>query len=201
MSEENLAQIEKSWRQEPSDIAVLKAATENLNAYPPEVRTIIIEEARKRGLVDSDGRPVPETKVSDIIKDRAERIEDLLLEKFCYQIHTLGAFWIIISILGILGMLFHRERLIDPIGIPNESTVDVVIFVLVAMVWISIGVLIWFGHIWAVYIGLVLSYLQLIGLFLSSPGLAIIIQIMMIIKAHRVIRWAKQMRTVDVWFK
>jgi hypothetical protein len=42
------------WQQTP-DAAVLKAATEDLAEYPPEIQNIIVEEAKQRGLAEKGG--------------------------------------------------------------------------------------------------------------------------------------------------
>ena len=47
------AKIKALWQGE-TDEWVLKAATENINEYPPEVRIIIRDEALKRGLLKYD---------------------------------------------------------------------------------------------------------------------------------------------------
>ena len=57
MSEIELDQIKKMWAKE-IDNYLLKAATEDLSNYTEEVQRVIIEEAHKRELVDSNGRLV-----------------------------------------------------------------------------------------------------------------------------------------------
>ena len=50
MEESKIKEIAAAWQSE-IDSYVLKAATENINEYPPEVRIIIRDEALKRGLL------------------------------------------------------------------------------------------------------------------------------------------------------
>lgn len=50
-SQYSIEEIKKLWQQEPRDDCVLKAATQNKNEYPPEIQTIIEEEAILRGLL------------------------------------------------------------------------------------------------------------------------------------------------------
>ena len=57
MSKAEWNEIKEMWAKEVDDY-LLKAATEDLNNYPEEVQRVIIEEAHKRGLVDSNGRLV-----------------------------------------------------------------------------------------------------------------------------------------------
>lgn len=45
----------KLWQQTPN-AAVLKAATEDLAEYPPDIQKIIVEEAKQRGLIEKDAK-------------------------------------------------------------------------------------------------------------------------------------------------
>lgn len=74
MRESRLDEIERAWQREPSDRAILKACTEDLTEYPPEVQRIIIIEAQKRCLVDSNGRPVEDCQ--DITETEQEDFSD-----------------------------------------------------------------------------------------------------------------------------
>lgn len=44
----NLEKTRELWRQEPDDNAVFKAATEDIEEYPPEIQSVIKEEAERR---------------------------------------------------------------------------------------------------------------------------------------------------------
>ena len=72
-----LHQIEKAWQREGSDKYVLKAATEDLGEYTPEVQTIILKEAQKRGLTDSHGHPVSETDTEEDPESTPAKILDV----------------------------------------------------------------------------------------------------------------------------
>ena len=44
----SIQEVKESWRQEPDDNAVFKAATEDIEEYPPEIQAVIKEEAERR---------------------------------------------------------------------------------------------------------------------------------------------------------
>jgi predicted phage tail protein len=44
----DLEEVRKLWRREPDDNRVFRAATEDIEEYPPEIQTIIKEEAEQR---------------------------------------------------------------------------------------------------------------------------------------------------------
>jgi hypothetical protein len=44
----NLEEVRELWRQEPDDDRVFRATTEDIEEYPPEIQTIIKEEADRR---------------------------------------------------------------------------------------------------------------------------------------------------------
>jgi len=48
----NLEEIRKLWQQEPDDNRLFRAATEDIEEYPPEIQTIIKEEAVRRHLIE-----------------------------------------------------------------------------------------------------------------------------------------------------
>jgi len=44
----SIQEVKELWRQEPDDKAVFKAATEDIEEYPPEIQAVIKEEAERR---------------------------------------------------------------------------------------------------------------------------------------------------------
>jgi len=50
----SIEEVRKLWL-ESLDEDVLRAATEDIKGYPPEIQNIIIEEAKKRQLIEIDG--------------------------------------------------------------------------------------------------------------------------------------------------
>ncbi|MHC4075740.1 MAG: hypothetical protein ACYSRZ_04925 [Planctomycetota bacterium] len=44
----NIEKVKELWRQEPNDDAIFKAATEDIEEYPPEIQAVIKEEVERR---------------------------------------------------------------------------------------------------------------------------------------------------------
>ncbi len=50
----SIQEVKELWRQEPDDNAVFKAATDDIEEYPPEIQAVIKEEAeRRRRLIET----------------------------------------------------------------------------------------------------------------------------------------------------
>lgn len=101
---------------------------------------------------------------------------------------ALGAFWIIIAVIVALAGVFVMQ-------------VDVIVFAFVmvaSFLWFVLGVCTCLKQIWAVYVGLALSYLSVLGNIANKNVCAIVLLIAAIIQAHRVIKWASQMRAAGL---
>lgn len=117
-----------------------------------------------------------------------------LLKDFRTQIHALGGFWIFIGSLACgLALLFGVTG--DPV---QETAILIGILLAAGAIWLSIGVLACYKQIGAVYVGLVLSYLSLIGNLLSFNVCTLIIFILVVVQAHRVLGWAKQLTRMGI---
>jgi hypothetical protein len=55
----DLEEVRKLWWQEPDDNRVFRAATEDIEEYPPEIQTIIKEEAERRHTTQDNTEPIP----------------------------------------------------------------------------------------------------------------------------------------------
>lgn len=117
--------------------------------------------------------------------------------KFRQQIHALGAFWIIIGFAAIAlatvasSLLREGPRVID---MSPDRTIIIAVILSTGIAWIVVGVLSCLKQLWAVYVGLVLSYVSLTGNLLNLNFCGLIIVIVVILQAHRVIAWAKRMQ-------
>jgi hypothetical protein len=119
-------------------------------------------------------------------------VDRVMVKKFRDQILALGVLWIIIGTLaaglGVFGL-----------GRTSDAPVLLSIVVILGLAWIVIGVLACLKHMWAVYAGLVLSYLSLVGQLVNlNLNLGLLVVILVIFQAHRVIGWAKQMRAAGI---
>lgn len=119
-----------------------------------------------------------------------------LVKDFRTQIHALGAFWIFIGGLA-LALVAFAASLVDP---GESPALFMGILGGLGLVWLALGVLTCCKQIWAVYVGLVLSYLSLIGnlVTLNFNLCSLILLIAAIAQAHRVISWARQMTHMGI---
>lgn len=119
-----------------------------------------------------------------------------LVKDFRTQIHALGAFWIFIGGLA-LALVAFAASLVDP---GESPALFMAILGGLGLVWLTLGVLTCCKQLWAVYVGLVLSYLSLIGnlVTLNFNICSLILLIAAIAQAHRVIGWAGQMTRMGI---
>lgn len=118
-----------------------------------------------------------------------------LVRQFRTQAHALGALWIIIgtAAVAVAGLAFQGNAfLANNLGGSTQILLGIVASM--GALWFALGLLTCLKQIWAVYIGLVLSYLSLLGQVVNFNICGCIIVILMILQAHRVIGWAKKMR-------
>jgi hypothetical protein len=122
-----------------------------------------------------------------------------LVKKFRQQIHALGAFWIIIGGVAVLLVvrMLRGTTLPDGGDEPRFFLVGGVVG-LVGFAWIVLGVLACLKNLWAVYVGLVLSYASVLLQLLSFNICSIVILIIVILQAHRVIGWGNKMRAAGI---
>jgi tetratricopeptide (TPR) repeat protein len=144
-------------------------------------------------------------RLDDIRLPRA--IDPELIHSFRQQIHALGALWIILGAanVALAGLaLGARGGLKDWFG--TDDRVFWIVAGLVGLFNCAIGVLTCLKRLWAVYVSLALGYLTLLQLVLTvltgrtnfGTILALGLIILVIRQGHRVIGWAKKMRTAGV---
>lgn len=121
-----------------------------------------------------------------------------VLIKFRQQMTALGGLWTFFGVLT-LAAVIALTALSDQIPNPELQS----IFVLAVLggssvLWLTVGIATCFKQMWAVYVGLGISYLGLLSniLQLNLCGLAILIAV--IIQGHRVLGFAKQLRAARV---
>jgi hypothetical protein len=131
-------------------------------------------------------------------------IDPELVKKFRQQIHALGGLWIIIGSAALAWAVFGfgaRGRLWgdpDPDFFSGEVLVLLVTIAVTGSVYLSVGVAACLKHMWAVYAGLVLGYVSLLAQLAKFNVCGIFIIILVIVQAHRVIRWTRQMHAAGV---
>jgi hypothetical protein len=118
-----------------------------------------------------------------------------VLKDFRTQIVALGAVWIIMALLAV-GIGVMAGSVLDQ----DESTAQILLIVLgvSGLIWGTLGVFTCLKQMWAVYVGLVLSYLSVIGNLLNFNLCALIIVVVVIIQAHRVIGFARELARAGI---
>ena len=120
-----------------------------------------------------------------------------LVKQFRQQMHSLGALWIIIGILVALmgyAIEMHFREVREEGQNILEQHIMVGILVLAGVAWLGLGVITCLKQIWAVWVGLILSYLMALNSLLSLNICGLVIMGAAIFQAHRVIGWAKEMK-------
>ncbi|HYH66491.1 MAG TPA: hypothetical protein VD866_17490 [Urbifossiella sp.] len=121
-----------------------------------------------------------------------------IIRKFREQIHALGAVWIILGGLA-EGLVVVAQFVMK--DAPRDIPLDSPFWLFVAAVglgWFMLGVCTCLKQMWAVYGGLILSYMSFAGQLMNLNICAGIIVLLVILQAHRVIGWARQMREAGV---
>jgi hypothetical protein len=123
-----------------------------------------------------------------------------LVKDFRSQIHALGGFWIFIGGLVAVLMVVASGTLVGQAGEVDENArlIAMGIFFAIGGAWIALGVFTCLKQMWAVYVGLVLSYLSVIGNVINLNVCGLVILAAVIIQAHRVIGWSKQLRQAGI---
>jgi hypothetical protein len=121
-----------------------------------------------------------------------------LVTKFRQQIHALGAFWIFIGglaiVLAAIGLAGNR-------GFVNQDRLQSLVLAVVGVIgmgWCLLGVLTCLKHLWAIYVGLALSYLSIPVQLLSLNLCGVAVLIVVVLQAHRVIGWANRMQSAGI---
>ena len=125
----------------------------------------------------------------------AEPVDPELIKRFRREIHGLGGIWIFF---GICGLALAAGALSGAARARGIEPAAGVIFGLVGLCWLAAGVLACLKKMWAVYAGLVLSYIGVLGNLIKFNPCGLIIIIIVLIQAHRTISWAKKMQAQQI---
>ncbi|HUE73781.1 MAG TPA: hypothetical protein VMP01_23075 [Pirellulaceae bacterium] len=127
------------------------------------------------------------------------------LAAFRQQIHAIGGAWIVF---GVFLLMFVPTVSLgaspsrDAYGnIREGNVVSLIAGIIVAalgIAWILAGI----GTCWksrpGAYVGLAISYFVLLGLLMIRDPCSSVILIIVLIQAHRVLRWAKQLTAAGI---
>ncbi|MCC6511526.1 MAG: hypothetical protein IT423_20675, partial [Pirellulaceae bacterium] len=126
-------------------------------------------------------------------------VDTKLIRDFRAQILALGVLWIVF---GLAAMAIIPAALYGAFpGIDGDVTrIAILVAVVgsVALGWLVSGVAALCKLSWGVYLGLVFSYISLIGNLLQVSVCGVVILLVVIIQAHRVLGFAKQMKSQGI---
>lgn len=134
-------------------------------------------------------------------------IDTDLIRRFRREIHGLAGVWIFFSIVSLLlGLVIMKngEAIGVARGLPQDAAEMIGLLILgLAVVWGACGFGAAYKQIWAVYLGLILGYISIVGnlINLGQQGAntcGIIIQAFVIIQSHRVLGFAAKLKRAGV---
>ena len=132
-------------------------------------------------------------------RKKSGSVDSELVRRFRREIHGLGGFWIFVGVLvtGVAMFLVGGNGQLQ-----NAKEIGLVIGAL-GILYIGLGVCACLKQMWAVYVGLGLSYLSLIGNFINFNVKSInpcpfVVLFAVIFQAHRTIGWARQMNDAGI---
>lgn len=148
----------------------------------------------------------PQADLRGPVPQETAPVDPMLIRKFRQQIIALGAVWIILGIVGggamalALGGVdaFAAAADVDGPVAPLVMQITLAAVAVLGVVWVILGIFACLKQLWAVYTGLVLSYISLVGNVLTLNLCALVILIVIILQAHRVIGFAKRLRAAGV---
>ena len=95
------------------------------------------------------------------------------------------------------GVMLARQKnmpMNDDVGLMGMM----ILLAITGLVWFAVGVATCLKQMWAVYIGLGISYLSLLGNLTSVNICGLVIVILVIIQGHRVIGFSKTLRAAGI---
>jgi hypothetical protein len=146
---------------------------------------------------DWDGKPG--TRPDPDADANEAKVQRRTVRQFREQIHALGALWIIIGLVnfGLAALALNGNKDMSD-RIAGEYEVLVIVIAVLGALWLILGIATCFKQMWAVYTALALTYLSLVGNAINLNVISVIIAVIVILQAHRVIGWARQLRAAGV---
>lgn len=118
-----------------------------------------------------------------------------VLRDFRTQIVALGVVWLLLA-----GLVLGASAMLGGMLEGDDSTDQIFLIVMgvCGLIWGTLGIGACLKQMWAVYAGLVLSYLSAAGNLPSLNLCPIIILAVVIIQAHRVIGFARELQRAGI---
>lgn len=118
------------------------------------------------------------------------------LRTFRTLMHVLGGFWIVMAIISLLATAFLATGIVDLSDSFGVMIVGIVLFS--GMLWFGLGVAVCLKQLWAVYVGLVLSYLSAISNLVQMNMCPLVLIVPFIVVAHFAIMKAGELRRAGI---
>ena len=143
--------------------------------------------------------------IFDATLREATHVDPELVKRFRREIHGLGGAWIFFGVMCmILAMVFPALGGANVRMDEEERVGAAVVFGLIALLWLTAGIGSCFKQLWALYFGLVVSYVSALGNLITMFSAkipnpcALIIVVIIIVQAHRTIGWANKMKKARI---
>ena len=123
------------------------------------------------------------------------------IKKFRREMHGLGGFWIFIgTIVLFLGIGIMATGGGGNPALAGQGPILGAVFLILGLLWFGLGVCTCLKHMWAVWTGLVLSYLSVLGNLMNLPQsvCGLIFLAVAIVQAHKCIKRAKELNAAGV---
>lgn len=122
------------------------------------------------------------------------------LRQFRREMTVLAGFWIFFGVSYVFAtlMLLTGGPVIQRQFTKNGLMIFVGLGLVLGVAWIVCGIASAYKRLWAIYVGLVASYISLLGSLLQSNLCGLILLIFLIVKAHRSLKLGKQLLKADV---
>jgi hypothetical protein len=128
-------------------------------------------------------------------------IDEKIIVDFRKNIHGLGGFWIFAAaVCAIIGaaLLGGNMPVGDRIAGADELLGAAVVVLILAGLWLIFGVCTCLKQTWAVYAGLALSYVSLLGNLYRVNICGLVVMLLVVIQGHRTLKLAGQMKRARI---
>ena len=133
------------------------------------------------------------------LRKKSQDVSSEAIKKFRREMHGLGGFWIFIGALATFAAIM-LAAVEPPAGVdPSDlQAIGSAVFFVLGSAWVVLGIFTCLKKMWAVYVGLGISYLSLLGNLVNLNICGLVIVIVVIIQAHRCISAASKFRAAGI---
>lgn len=128
-------------------------------------------------------------------KSRGGRIDRETIEKFRKYAHGLGGAWIFFGVVAFGIGIAALSGALPRGGAGAEAGV---VLLPLGLLWLGVGICVCLKHRWAIYVGLTMSYLSVVGNILVLNVCALMLLLAIIIQAHQTLSQARKLLDAGV---